>query len=97
MYEAFDRFAEDPRIVSNWLGVVTRRDYFDPSFAYAEFGLPGANQDLLEWHGLLGALEVAQGSFSMIEAGAGYGRGDRQRGGRGTAARFADAPDRRRG
>jgi FkbM family methyltransferase len=74
MYEAFDRFAERSPVVANWLGVVTRRDYFDPSFAYAEFGLPSANQDLLEWHGLLGALEAAQGSFSMIEAGAGYGR-----------------------
>lgn len=59
----------------NWLGIRTRREFFDPSLNFVEWGLPTASDpQIFEWIALLDAVMRADKRFAMIELGAGYGR-----------------------
>lgn len=58
----------------NWLGVSTRRDFFDPELPFVEMSFPPIDDQYLEWIDVLQAVVAAKESFTMLELGAGYGR-----------------------
>lgn len=67
----------------NFLGVMTRVGYFEsyaeiernyPADRHVETKYPDLDEEYFEWIDLLEAIELAQGSFTMLELGAGYGR-----------------------
>jgi len=72
----------DPGWDVNFLGVKTRVAFFSLYEQLADFsqgrqaaaGLPIPNEDYFEWITLLEAVVEAEGSFTMVELGAGWGK-----------------------
>lgn len=69
--------------IVNFLGVLTRVDYFDliipiekgyPADRYVKTEYPSFDEEYFEWIDLLEAVLAADGHFTMIELGAGWGR-----------------------
>lgn len=67
-----------PGTTRNFLGVVTRTEFFvgHPSFDRAAgSGLPPLGEAFLQWLSLLESVVAADGRFTMLELGAGWGKG----------------------
>lgn len=83
-HELFYKFKPWERMVpANWdvnfLGVMTRTDYFSlfksqPEDRYEISAYPLFNEEYFEWIDLLEAITTAKEHFTMIELGAGWGR-----------------------
>jgi FkbM family methyltransferase len=70
----------EPGWVANFLGVRTRRDYLlhppplAPGLQHVRTGYPQLGEPFFEWVDLFEAVTQADGTFTMVELGAGYGR-----------------------
>jgi FkbM family methyltransferase len=73
-HEVFSRFIAGCRTLPNWIGVKTRREFFVDELRFVTVTPPPADPELFEWIDLLEAVTRAEGSFTMLELGAGYGR-----------------------
>jgi FkbM family methyltransferase len=73
-HEVFARFAAGCRTLPNWIGVTTRREFFVDDLRFVTVTPPPADAELFEWIDLLEAVMRADGRFTMLELGAGYGR-----------------------
>jgi FkbM family methyltransferase len=72
VFETFARNGVGP--IPNWLGVTTRREFFDPELEFVQLAAPRVDTELFEWIDLLETVVAARGTFTMLELGAGYGR-----------------------
>jgi FkbM family methyltransferase len=72
--EVFARFVDGARALPNWIGVLTRREFFTEDLRFVTVTPPPADAELFEWIDLLEAVTGAAGRFTMLELGAGYGR-----------------------
>ncbi len=70
----FSRFAAGCRTLPNWIGVTTRREFFVDDLRFVTVTPPPAGTELFEWIDVLEAVIRADGRFTMLELGAGYGR-----------------------
>jgi FkbM family methyltransferase len=73
--EALRLYAEEATLVANWVGAVTRREFFATDLNFVELTPPQAlDSDYLEWVDLIESIVQAGPRYTMIELGAGYGR-----------------------
>jgi FkbM family methyltransferase len=56
------------------MGVTTRREFFDDDLGFVTVIPPPPDAELFEWIDVLEAVTRAEGHFTMLELGAGYGR-----------------------
>jgi FkbM family methyltransferase len=73
-HDVFSRFLAGCRVLPNWIGVSTRREFFVDDLRFVTVTLPPADTELFEWIDVLEAVTRATGQFTMLELGAGYGR-----------------------
>jgi hypothetical protein len=72
--DVFRRFVAGCRVLPNWIGVSTRREFFAEDLRFVAVTPPPADPELFEWIDVLEAVTRANASFTMLELGAGYGR-----------------------
>ena len=72
--DVFERFAKGCRALPNWVGVSTRREFFVEDLGFVTVTPPTPDTEVFEWVDLLEAVIGAEGRFTMVELGAGYGR-----------------------
>jgi FkbM family methyltransferase len=73
-HPVFEEFRRRAQPVVNWLGVETRRSFFDDDLEFVRLGTPPIDTEYFEWIDLLEAVTRASRHFTMLELGAGYGR-----------------------
>jgi FkbM family methyltransferase len=73
-HDVFSRFVAECRSLPNWVGVLTRREFFDEDLRFVTVSPPPPDAEIFEWIDLLEAVTQARGRFTMLELGAGYGR-----------------------
>jgi FkbM family methyltransferase len=73
-HPVFAKLAGGTGPLPNWLGVSTRRGFFDPELPFVSMSFPPIDDQYLEWIDVLEAVTLAEGTFTMLELGAGYGR-----------------------
>lgn len=73
--DVFERFTAGAQgAIPNWVGAMTRREFFEPSLGFVELQPPPQDAHAYEWADLLEAVMAAEGEFSLLALGAGYGR-----------------------
>lgn len=72
--DVFARFVGGCRTLPNWIGALTRREFFVEDLGFVTVTPPPPDPVMLEWVDLLEAVMGAEGRFTMLELGAGYGR-----------------------
>jgi FkbM family methyltransferase len=72
--DVFRRFVLGCQVLPNWIGVLTRREFFTEDLRFVAVTPPPADPELFEWVDVLEAVTHAAGRFTMLELGAGYGR-----------------------
>ena len=70
----FRQFVAACRMLPNWIGATTRRDYFLEELGFVAVTPPAPDTEYLEWIDVLEAVLGARERFTMLELGAGYGR-----------------------
>ena len=74
-HDVFERFAAGSGPIPNWLGAVTRRDFFVKELNFVSLTPPlPVDSEYFEWIDLLESVVAAGRDYTMIELGAGYGR-----------------------
>ena len=87
-HQVFQRFSRwsgvvPPDRIANFLGVMTRTNYGHPYFSVStpssdaqvqQIDYPAFDEEYFEWIDLLESVAQAQGHFTMLELGAGWGR-----------------------
>lgn len=73
-HAAFSRFIDGCRALPNWIGVLTRREFFVEDLRFVTVIPPPPDAELFEWIDVLEAVTRSSGQFTMLELGAGYGR-----------------------
>ena len=73
-HDVFERFVAGCRLLPNWMGVSTRREFFDEDLPFVTVAFPPHDAEYFEWIDVLEAVTGAVGEFTMLELGAGYGR-----------------------
>jgi hypothetical protein len=58
------------RTLPNWIGVTTRREFFDDDLGFVKVTPPPSDSELFEWIDVLEAVTRAEGEFTMLELGA---------------------------
>jgi FkbM family methyltransferase len=72
--EVYSRFVAGCRVLPNWIGVTTRREFSDDELRFVTVTPPPPGPEMFEWIDVLEAVTRAEGEFTMLELGAGYGR-----------------------
>lgn len=73
--DAFDQFARGIGPIPNWLGVVTRREFFDENLNFVALTPPAPrDSEYFEWLDLIETVVAAGPQYTMVELGAGFGR-----------------------
>jgi FkbM family methyltransferase len=72
--DVFARFVRGCRALPNWVGVLTRREFFVEDLGFVTVTPPAPDTEVFEWVDLLNAVMGAEHRFTMLELGAGYGR-----------------------
>jgi FkbM family methyltransferase len=73
-HDVFSRFVAGCRLLPNWVGVTTRREFFDDDLGFVKVTPPPSDSEMFEWIDVLEAVTRAEGVLTMLELGAGYGR-----------------------
>jgi FkbM family methyltransferase len=74
-HQVFEIFEAGSGPIPNWLGVVTRREFFDDTLNFVAMTPPApVDSEYFEWIDLLESVVRAGPEYAMIELGAGYGR-----------------------
>jgi FkbM family methyltransferase len=73
-HDVFSRFVAGCTSLPNWVGVLTRREFFDEDLRFVTVSPPLPDPEIFEWIDVLEAVTRAQSGFTMLELGAGYGR-----------------------
>jgi FkbM family methyltransferase len=73
-HDVFSRFVAGCTALPNWIGVSTRREFFDEDLGFVTVTAPPPDPELFEWIDVLEAVTRADRRFTMLELGAGYGR-----------------------
>lgn len=73
-HDVFSPFVAGCRSLPNWVGALTRREFFDDDLLFVRVTPPLPDPEIFEWIDMLEAVMGARGRFTMLELGAGYGR-----------------------
>jgi FkbM family methyltransferase len=73
-HDVFHRFDAGCEALPNWIGAMTRREFFADDLQFVAVSLPPFDTEYFEWIDVLEAVVAASESFTMVELGAGYGR-----------------------
>jgi FkbM family methyltransferase len=73
-HEVFSRFVGGCSLLPNWVGTLTRREFFEDDLRFVTVSPPSPDPEIFEWIDVLEAVTSARGRFTMLELGAGYGR-----------------------
>jgi FkbM family methyltransferase len=73
-HDVFHRFVACCRVLPNWIGASTRREFFTDDLRFVTVTPPPPDPEYFEWIDILESVIGASKSFTMLELGAGYGR-----------------------